>query len=178
MKTRAMFAAVAAVMILSAGSVMADEPSQKVTSVDERVNDVDLNILIELYRKVRTQWSELRLQMELSPAEGVTQSDKEKGLQERQKELLAQQCRSLRDAIATLGELAERMKDSIALYRKSSAELEELRLQEAAGVTIPDKEKGFHERRLNFLERQTDQSRARITDLRDQIGKMVERAQK
>jgi hypothetical protein len=104
MQTRAKFGAIVAVIMFSVTLVLADEPSQHVTSVDERVNEVDLNILIELYRKASTQLSELRFQMDLSKAEGVTLSDKERGLPDRRIDFLMQQSDRFQDEIRRLRE--------------------------------------------------------------------------
>jgi hypothetical protein len=108
MKTK-IVAVVITSLLLSFGSLLADEAPPGVTKADLRLLKTDLNILFEQYKKAKTLLAELDFQAGLSEAQGNKRTQQEEDALKGQRRFLQEQVLLLRDQIKEMGQQAAKM---------------------------------------------------------------------
>ncbi len=92
-------------------SFVTEQPAAKPTSIEERMREIDLDILLKRYERVNTDLAELRFQMRQPLGEGKKLSDRDRELSNSKEEALARERDEVTSRLQAMGaEEAERAK--------------------------------------------------------------------
>ena len=173
MKAKILLGTVVTLMLFT--SLAAHPSAAKPTGVGERMQEIDLDILLKRYEKVATALDELNFQMGVSHAQGKELSDKDRKSQESTRDFLIKNRDELRVRLSSFvaeqpaakpTSIEERMREIdldilLKRYEKLSTDLAELRFQTrqplAEGKKLSDRDRELSNSKEEALVRERDE---------------------